>query len=133
MKNKITIAIDGFSSTGKSTVAKELAKALEYVYVDTGAMYRAVTLFALRNKLISEESFDKEGLIEKLPYIDLKFKVNSDLGYAEVFLNGENVEQEIHILQDKLDVIAKHLGLVFEETKEKEKEWTVKSIKKSKK
>ena len=99
MKNKITIAIDGFSSTGKSTVAKELAKALEYVYVDTGAMYRAVTLFALRNKLISEESFDKKVLIEKLPYIDLKFKVNSDLGYAEVFLNGENVEQEIRTLE----------------------------------
>lgn len=95
MKNKITIAIDGFSSTGKSTIAKELARALGYVYVDTGAMYRAVTLFALRNKLISGEKLDKDGLIEKLPLIDLKFKVNEKLGFAEMFLNGENVEQEI--------------------------------------
>lgn len=99
MKNKITIAIDGFSSTGKSTVAKELAKALEYVYVDTGAMYRAVTLFALRNKLISEESVDKEALIEKLPGVDLKFKVNNDLGYAEIYLDGENVEEEIRRME----------------------------------
>lgn len=99
MSSKITIAIDGFSSTGKSTVAKELAKALEYIYVDTGAMYRAVTLFALRNKLISEDGFDKDALIEKLPTIDLKFKVNNELGYAEVFLNGENVEQEIRRME----------------------------------
>jgi CMP/dCMP kinase len=97
--NKITIAIDGFSSTGKSTVAKELAKALEYVYVDTGAMYRAVTLFALRNKLISDGNIDKETLIQKLPAVDLKFKVNNDLGYAEIYLNGENVEQEIRRME----------------------------------
>ena len=99
MSNKITIAIDGFSSTGKSTVAKELAKALEYIYVDTGAMYRAVTLFALREKLISEDDFNTEELIKKLPSIDLKFKVNNDLGYAEIFLNGENVEQEIRRME----------------------------------
>src|SRR5690606_28146274 len=99
MKNKITIAIDGFSSTGKSTVAKELAKALEYVYVDTGAMYRAVTLFALQNKFISEENFNKEGLINSLAKIDLKFKVNNSLGYAEIYLNGENVEQEIRRME----------------------------------
>ena len=99
MSNKITIAIDGFSSTGKSTVAKELAKALEYIYVDTGAMYRAVTLFALREKLISEDYFNTEELIKKLPSIDLKFKVNNDLGYAEIFLNGENVEQEIRRME----------------------------------
>lgn len=99
MNNKITIAIDGFSSTGKSTVAKELAKALGYVYVDTGAMYRAVTLFALRNKLISEVNFDKEGLLEKLPEVDLKFKVNEKLGLAEIFLNGENVEDEIRRME----------------------------------
>ena len=99
MNKKITIAIDGFSSTGKSTVAKELAKALEYIYVDTGAMYRAVTLFALRNKLISEDGFDKDALIEKLPTLDLKFKVNNVLGYAEVFLNGENVEKEIRRME----------------------------------
>lgn len=99
MKNKITIAIDGFSSTGKSTIAKELAKALEYVYVDTGAMYRAVTLFALRNKLISEDSFDKDGLIEKLSSMELKFRMNEDRGYAEIYLNGENVEDEIRQME----------------------------------
>lgn len=99
MKNTITIAIDGFSSTGKSTVAKELAKALGYVYVDTGAMYRAVTLFALRNKFISEEKFDKENLIQSLEKVDLKFKVNDSLGYAEIFLNGESVEQEIRRME----------------------------------
>lgn len=99
MNNKITIAIDGFSSTGKSTVARELAKALEYVYVDTGAMYRAVTLFALRNKLIFEERLDKAALIERLPSVDLKFKVNHNLGYAEIYLNGENVEQEIRRME----------------------------------
>jgi CMP/dCMP kinase len=65
MNKKITIAIDGFSSTGKSTVAKQLAKELGYVYVDTGAMYRAVSLYAMRNNFISENSFDKEGLISQ--------------------------------------------------------------------
>ncbi len=99
MKKKITIAIDGFSSTGKSTVAKELAKSLEYVYVDTGAMYRAVTLFALRNKLVSENSLDEEGLIAQLPSVDLKFLVNEDRGYAEIYLNGENVEDEIRRME----------------------------------
>ncbi len=99
MKKKITIAIDGFSSTGKSTIAKELAKELEYVYVDTGAMYRAVTLFAIRNKLVSENNFDQEGLIKLLPSIDLKFKVNEKLGFAEIFLNGENVEEEIRRME----------------------------------
>ena len=63
----IIIAIDGFSSTGKSTLAKQLAKHLGYVYVDSGAMYRAVTYFAMQNKLVSEDYLDKEGLIKKLP------------------------------------------------------------------
>ena len=65
-KKKITIAIDGFSSTGKSTVAKQLAKELGYVYVDTGAMYRAVTLFALREKIIGPEIFRKDTLVDRL-------------------------------------------------------------------
>ncbi|HSP40168.1 MAG TPA: (d)CMP kinase [Gillisia sp.] len=99
MNNKITIAIDGFSSTGKSTIAKELARELEYVYVDTGAMYRAVTLFALRNKFISDDNLDKKSLLEKLPSIELKFKVNEKLGFAEIFLNGENVEEEIRRME----------------------------------
>ncbi|MGB3606237.1 (d)CMP kinase [Psychroserpens sp.] len=95
---KITIAIDGFSSTGKSTVAKQLAKALGYVYVDSGAMYRAVTLFAMRQKFINEDLFDKQALLSKLDDIDISFKFNKQLGYAEVFLNGENIEREIRTL-----------------------------------
>lgn len=92
---KIVIAIDGYSSTGKSTVAKALAKALGYVYVDTGAMYRAVTLFALRADLVSADDVDAEELIKRLPEIELRFVFNADLGYGEMFLNGENVEKEI--------------------------------------
>ena len=76
MDQKIIIAIDGFSSTGKSTLAKELAKHLGYVYVDTGAMYRAVALFAMQNGYIGEAFFDKESLINSLPYIKLVFKFN---------------------------------------------------------
>jgi len=95
---KITIAIDGFSSTGKSTVAKRLAKELGYIYVDTGAMYRAVTLYAMENGLINKESFDKKSLINSLDSIELEFKYNPKLGYSEVFLNGKNVEKEIRTL-----------------------------------
>jgi len=99
MNNKITIAIDGFSSTGKSTVAKQLAKELGYVYVDTGAMYRAVALFAMRNSLISDSSFNKEGLIAQLPEINLKFVFDDKLGYAAIYLNNENVEAEIRTME----------------------------------
>jgi cytidylate kinase len=96
---KITIAIDGFSSTGKSTLAKQLAKELEYVYVDTGAMYRAVALFAMQNNFIGIDSFDKKALIETLPKIQLEFKFNADLGFAEMYLNGENVEKQIRTIE----------------------------------
>ncbi len=92
---KITIAIDGFSSTGKSTVAKQLADYLGYIYVDTGAMYRAVTLYALDKKLLSENDFNKEELIKQLPEIYLEFKKNKASGKIEMFLNGKNVEKEI--------------------------------------
>ncbi len=92
---KITIAIDGFSSTGKSTIAKQLAKALGYVYVDTGAMYRAVTLYALDNGFIEEKKVDAAKLIAELPQIEVKFVYNDVLGFAEVYLNGINVEGEI--------------------------------------
>lgn len=97
--DKITIAIDGHSSTGKSTLAKQLAKALHYIYVDTGAMYRAVTLSALRNDLIGGEREDYKALISLLPEMDLKFVYNRKLGFSEMFLNGENVEQEIRTLE----------------------------------
>ena len=96
---KITIAIDGFSSTGKSTLAKQLAKELEYVYVDTGAMYRAVALFAMQNNFIGSDSFDKNALIEALPKIQLEFKFNTDMGFAEMYLNGENVEKQIRTIE----------------------------------
>lgn len=96
---KITIAIDGFSSTGKSTLAKSLAKSLSYVYIDTGAMYRAVTLHAMRKGLIKKDYFNKEELIESLPSIDLHFEYNPEKGFAEVFLNQENVEGVIRSLE----------------------------------
>lgn len=96
---KITIAIDGYSSTGKSTIAKQLAKALGYVYVDSGAMYRAVTLYALENGFIGEETNKIQALIKMLPYIKLKFEFNQALGYAEMYLDGKNVEKEIRSLR----------------------------------
>ena len=99
MTKKITIAIDGFSSTGKSTLAKQLAKHLGYVYVDTGAMYRAVALFAMRNNLISVHFFDKLKLLNELKNIFLEFKFNTELGFAEMYLNGENVEKAIRTIE----------------------------------
>ncbi|WP_324721320.1 (d)CMP kinase [Salinimicrobium sp. HB62] len=99
MTKKITIAIDGFSSTGKSTVAKQLARELGYVYVDTGAMYRAVTLYALRKKFISEANFDTAALINDLPVIKLKFIFNPEVGYGEMYLNNERVEKEIRQME----------------------------------
>ena len=99
MDKKITIAIDGFSSTGKSTLAKELAQYLGYVYVDTGAMYRAVAYFAMQKGFIRKDFFDRESLIESLLEIKLVFKFNSDLGFAEMYLNGINVESEIRTIE----------------------------------
>lgn len=99
MDKKIIIAIDGFSSTGKSTLAKELAKYLGYVYVDTGAMYRAVALFAMQKGYIGATFFDVQSLVNSLPYIKLVFKFNPDLGFAEMFLNGINVEAAIRTLE----------------------------------
>ncbi len=96
---KITIAIDGFSSTGKSTLAKQLAKALGYIYVDTGAMYRAITLFAMRNKFVGVEKENINALIKLLPKAKLKFVFNEQLGFAEMYLNGENVEKEIRSIE----------------------------------
>jgi cytidylate kinase len=96
---KITIAIDGFSSTGKSTLAKQLAKHLGYVYVDTGAMYRAVTFFAMQNGYISENFFDKQTLINSLPYIKLHFVFNPEVGFGEMYLNDVNIEKEIRTLE----------------------------------
>ena len=96
---KITIAIDGFSSTGKSTLAKQIAAKLGYVYVDTGAMYRAVTFFAMQNGYINAESFDKQSLINSLPFIKLHFEFNPNLGFGEMYLNDVNVESEIRTIE----------------------------------
>lgn len=96
---KITIAIDGFSSTGKSTVAKRLAKALSYVYVDTGAMYRAVTLYAMKKGFVDASHLDRVQLINHLDDIHINFKFNEGSGFAEVYLNGENVEKDIRTLE----------------------------------
>ncbi|RNC88587.1 MAG: (d)CMP kinase [Allomuricauda sp.] len=96
---KIIIAIDGYSSTGKSTIAKRLASKLGYLYVDTGAMYRAVTLFALRNGFIGTEHENFGALIKLLPKIKLEFVLNTKTGHSDMWLNGENVEQEIRSMQ----------------------------------
>lgn len=95
----ITIAIDGFSSTGKSTLAKQIAKELGYVYVDTGAMYRAVTLYALQNSFIGEDYFKVNDFVLELNKIKLSFKFNEVLGFSEMYLNGVNVEKEIRTLE----------------------------------
>jgi len=97
--NKITIAIDGFSSTGKSTVAKRIAKHLGYVYVDSGAMYRAVTYYAMQRGFIDSNHFNIEGLVENLNAITISFKFNNTLGFAEVYLNGINIENDIRTLE----------------------------------
>jgi CMP/dCMP kinase len=99
LDKKITIAIDGFSSTGKSTLAKQLANHLGYVYVDTGAMYRAVALFAMQNGYINADFFDKETLVNSLPNIKLQFKFNTALGFAETYLNDVNIEKEIRTIE----------------------------------
>ena len=98
MRN-ITIAIDGFSSTGKSTIAKQLAKVLGYVYVDSGAMYRAVTLFAMQNGFINKTDFNVNDFVAQLHNIHISFKFNPKLGFAEVYLNDVNVEKEIRTLK----------------------------------
>ncbi|TVZ28557.1 cytidylate kinase [Gillisia sp. Hel_I_86] len=97
--HKITIAIDGFSSTGKSTVAKQLAKELSYVYVDTGAMYRAITLYAMRKGYILKDTFNVKSLIQDLPSLNLKFIFDEKLGFAAIYLNDENIEDEIRTLE----------------------------------
>lgn len=106
---KIQIAIDGYSSCGKSTMAKDLAKKIGYIYVDTGAMYRAVTLYALRNGLIdSEGKVNSEELERRLPEISISFKLNSETGRPDTYLNGGIVEQEIRslLVSDNVSLVA---------------------------
>ena len=97
---KITIAIDGHSSCGKSTMAKDLAREVGYVYVDTGAMYRSVTLYALRNGLfLEDDSIDTAALEQQMPQIQISFKFNPETGRPDTYLNGECVEKEIRSLE----------------------------------
>lgn len=100
MKRKINIAIDGYSSCGKSTIAKAVAKELNYLYVDTGAMYRAITLYALQSGYASNGGkLNDEELIRSLDLVLVNFKYNTDSASNEVYLNGQNVEKEIRSLQ----------------------------------
>ena len=97
-EKRIVIAIDGHSSCGKSTVAKELARKLGYIYIDSGAMYRVVTLYALRNGLIKNQAPDVEKLLAALKNIRITFKWDEETGRNTTFLNDENVEEEIRQL-----------------------------------
>lgn len=106
MKEKLTIAIDGWSSCGKSTLAKALAKKLNYIYVDSGAMYRGVTLFALRNGFVNQEQIDQKGIIDTLGQITLRFQQNGN-ETPDLYLNGENVEAEIRTME-----VSKHVSKV---------------------
>ena len=97
---KITIAIDGFSSCGKSTMAKDLAKEIGYIYVDTGAMYRSVTLYALRHNLFNADGTIREReLQEQMKDINISFHLNKTTGRPDTYLNGENVENDIRTME----------------------------------
>ena len=96
---KITIAIDGYSSCGKSTMAKDLARSIGYVYIDTGAMYRAVTLYAMRHGIIHSGSIDTDRLKAEMGNINISFKLNTETGMPDTYLNGELVEREIRTLE----------------------------------
>ena len=98
-EKKIIVAIDGHSSCGKSTMAKWLAKEVGYIYVDTGAMYRTVTLFALRNKFITQEGIDEEGLKASLKDVEVSFQLDSETNLPLACLNGEVVEKEIRLME----------------------------------
>jgi len=97
---KITIAIDGYSSCGKSTMAKDLAKEIGYIYVDTGAMYRSVTLYALRHNLFNADgTIREEELQAQMKDINISFQLNKETGRPDTYLNGENVENEIRTME----------------------------------
>ena len=107
MEKKIVIAIDGHSSSGKSTMAKDLAKEIGYTYIDTGAMYRAVTLYALRHQLFAGDQIDEAALQAALPALEIAFRMNAESGRPDTYLNGENVEKEIRGME-----VANHVSPV---------------------
>lgn len=97
---KITIAIDGFSSCGKSTMAKDLAKEIGYIYVDTGAMYRSVTLYALQHGMFgADNSIDTAALEKAMPQLKISFKLNAETGRPDTYLNGQLVEKDIRTME----------------------------------
>src|SRR5687767_6878578 len=96
---RITIAIDGFSSCGKSTIAKALASKLGYSYVDTGAMYRAVALYCIEHGIIKDNAFDEHEVVRALDEIHLTFKFNPHTNTSETFLNGRNIEKDIRTME----------------------------------
>lgn len=104
---KIVIAVDGFSSCGKSTMAKDLAREIGYIYIDSGAMYRAITLYCLQNQLIENGRVDVPKLTERLNQIRISFVLNAQTGRPETLLNGVNVEREIRSLE-----VSNHVSLV---------------------
>ncbi|MCL1938156.1 MAG: (d)CMP kinase [Candidatus Azobacteroides sp.] len=105
---KIIIAIDGHSSCGKSTMAKELARQIGYMYIDSGAMYRAVTLFCLQKGFFTGDILDRKSLEKEIQNIRISFVKNSETGQFETFLNGENVEKAIRSMEvaDKVSIVA---------------------------
>lgn len=104
---KITIAIDGHSSCGKSTMAKDLARRIGYVYIDTGAMYRAVTLFAMRHNLIANGQVDAAKLQEEMGNINISLRLNPETQRPDTYLNGECVEREIRTME-----VSRHVSLI---------------------
>ena len=96
---KITIAIDGYSSCGKSTMAKDLAREVGYIYIDSGAMYRAVTLYCLENGLFTEAGIDAERLEKEMPNLSISFELNLETQRPMTFLNGRNVENQIRTME----------------------------------
>jgi len=115
MDKKISIAIDGFSSCGKSTMAKNLARRLSYIYIDTGAMYRAITLYALRNRLLQDGDLNQAALKSRLERIDISFCRNAD-GVSEICLDGENVESLIRGMS-----VSNAVSIVAQEASVREK------------
>ena len=96
---KIVIAIDGFSSCGKSTFAKAIAARLGYIFIDTGAMYRAVTLYALEHGAVVDGEVLSDKVVELLPQIEISFSFNSERGASDIYINGEQVEQKIRSIE----------------------------------
>ncbi len=96
---KITIAIDGFSSCGKSTMAKDLAKEIGYIYIDSGAMYRAVTLYSIENGIFNGDTIDTEKLKQRIDDIHISFRIDPETGRPNTYLNGVNVENKIRTME----------------------------------